>query len=411
MQIKTRLRIFVLLVINLIVLLSVESKAQTFDEARKLAFNGERAKARQICYAILAQGYDSDVALLLGRTYAWDGKYDSTRLVLNELLKRYPENMEAFDAFADVEYWSGNYEKALGYCDQALRKDPASESFILKKAKILHSSEKYDDAVLVLEDYNHQYPEHPEVFKKIQEYRIDRMKNSVRLAYSLDYFGKDSYRNLQMTSLSYGRKTKFGKVIARVNMANRNGDTGFQYEFDAYPKISENNYGYVNYGFSTANSLFPENRFGLEWYHSFPKAFEGSIGMRKLFFNSSDVNIFTAYVGKYAGNYWFSLRSFVTPGDNGTSVSGLLLVRRYFSDPEDYLGLRLGTGFSPDDNQNIINSGQNPKLSTRSVRGEFNHLFKRIWILNTGVTWGSEKLDSGSFSSYYTFDISVSRLF
>lgn len=408
---KRKIRIYILMVFTLTAALADETYSQTFQDARKLAFDGEHAKARQICRTILSTGFDSDVALLIGRTYAWDAKYDSARIILNEVLIHNPDNLEALDALADVEFWSENYEKAVGYCDRALLKEPENEDFILKKARILYSSEKYEEAVVVLEDYVRQNPDHTEVYRKLQEYRMDVMKNNVKLAYSLDYFGQDSYRNLQMTSLSYGHKTKFGKVIARVNMANRNGDTGFQYELDAYPKLGENNYGYLNYGYSSANSLFPENRLGFEWYHSFPKAFEGSLGMRKLFFSSSDVNIFTGYVGKYAGNYWFSLRSFVTPGDNGTSVSGLLLVRRYFSDPEDYVGVRLGTGFSPDDNQNIINSGQNPNLNTRSVRGEFNHLFNRMWIFNTGFTWNSEELETGSYSSYYTFDISISRLF
>jgi len=66
--------------------LFTSSYAQTYEEARNFAFNGERAKARQICKTILLQSFNSDVALLLGRTYAWDGKYDSTRLILNEVL-------------------------------------------------------------------------------------------------------------------------------------------------------------------------------------------------------------------------------------------------------------------------------------------------------------------------------------
>ncbi len=122
--------------------------AQSYQEARNLALSGERAKARQMCNALLAQDFDSDVALLLGRTYAWDGKYDSTRMVLNDVLARNAGNMEALDVFADVEYWSENYSKAIEYCDTALKKEPKNEDFLLKKAKILHSSEKYEDAVI-----------------------------------------------------------------------------------------------------------------------------------------------------------------------------------------------------------------------------------------------------------------------
>lgn len=410
---KTSVKPFLVLVILVLNGLFLNVSAQSYDEARNLAFNGDRAKARQLCRAILAKGFDSDVALLLGRTYAWDGKYDSTRIVLNEVLSRNPNNMDALDAFVDVEYWSENYDKAVEYCDLALKKAPYSEDFLLKKARILHSNEKYKEAVATLEDFIQKYPGQAEVLKKLQEYRPDVMKNKLKISYTLDFFDKDFNRDpWQLTAFSYGRKTKLGSVIARVNMAQRFGDTGFQYELDAYPKISENNYLYLNYGFSKS-SVFPENRFGVELYHNFPKSFEGSIGMRQLYFSSSNVSIFTATLGKYVSNYWISLRSYVTPGSDGTSVSGQLQARRYFSDPENYIGLRLGYGVSPDDNQNLvdINSKSRLTLKTRSIRMEYNHIISRIWILNGGATWGNEELIPGTYSGYYSFDISIARLF
>ena len=385
--------------------------AQSYEEARNMALNGERAKARQMCRTILSQGFNSDVALLLGRTYAWDGKYDSTRLILSEVLARNPNSMEAFDAFADVEYWSENYAKAVEYCDLALKKDSTNEGFLFKKARILHSSEKYGEAVNTLEAMIQMNPTNAEALKKLQEYRLDVMKNKIKLNYTIDHFDKSFNRDpWQVVALSYGRKTKLGSVIARVNMAKRFGDTGFQYEIDAYPKISENNYGYLNYGFSQS-SVFPDHRFGAELFHSFPKAFEGSLGMRTLFFGSSDVTIYTGSVGKYISNYWISLRSYVTPGTTGTSVSGQLQMRRYFSDPENYIGLRMGYGVSPDDNRNLIDSSQKLTLKTRSVRMEFNHIINHVWIINPAAAWGSEELKSGSFSGYYTFDVSITRLF
>ena len=387
--------------------------AQSYEEARNLALNGNRTKARQLCKAILAQGFNSDVALLLGRTYAWDGKYDSTRIVLNEVLANNPESMEALDAFADVEYWSENYAKAIEYCDLALKKDPKNEDFLFKKAKILHSSEKYEEAVASLEELIRINHSNAEALKKLQEYRLDVMKNRIKLNYTIDQFDKSFNRDpWQVVALSYGRKTKLGSVIARVNMAKRFGDNGLQYEMDAYPKISENNYGYLNYGFSQS-SVFPDHRFGAELFHSFPKAFEGSLGMRTLFFGSSDVTIYTGSVGKYISNYWISLRSYVTPGTTGTSVSGQLQMRRYFSDPENYIGLRMGYGVSPDDNQNLVNSDSSSrlKLNTRSIRLELNHIINHFWIINPAAAWGSEELTSGNFSGYYTFDISITRLF
>ena len=417
MQQKLIIRTFFSLAFLLVTGLITDLAAQTFEEARNYAFNGEREKARSICRQILSEGFNSDVALLLGRTYAWDGKYDSARVVLTGVLIQKPASEEALDALSDVEYWAGNYEKAIEYCNEALKSDSSAEKFVLKKAKILHSSEKFEDAVFVLEDYLHKNPGSSEFIIKLKEYRPDMMKNSIRLSYTVDFFNKDFNRDpWQITALSYGRKTKMGTVIARLNYAKRFGGTGFQFETDAYPKISENNYAYLNYGFSKG-SLFPKNRFGAELYHNFPKAFEGSIGMRYLDFASSRVDIYTATIGKYVGNYWLSLRSFVTPGSDGTSVSGSLQGRRYFSDPENYIGMRIGYGISPDENLNRridseqVISEQVLKLKTRSVRGEFNHLFKQFWILNTGAVLGSEERLPGTFSGYYTFDISILRLF
>jgi len=412
-QHKLPLWTFLLLAVIMFNGLFCSVSAQSYEEARNLALNGERTKARQLCRAILAQGFNSDVALLLGRTYAWDGKYDSTRIILNEVLVHNPDNMEALDAFADVEYWSENYTKAIEYCDLALKKDPKNEDFLFKKAKILHSSEKYEEAVASLEELIRINHSNAEALKKLQEYRLDVMKNRIKLNYTIDHFDKSFNRDpWQVIALSYGRKTKLGSVIARVNMAKRFGDTGLQYEMDAYPKISENNYGYLNYGFSQS-SVFPDHRFGAELFHSFPKAFEGSLGMRTLFFGSSDVTIYTGSVGKYISNYWISLRSYVTPGTTGTSVSGQLQMRRYFSDPENYIGLRLGYGVSPDDNQNLVNSDSSSrlKLNTRSIRLELNHIINHLWIINPAAAWGSEELTSGNFSGYYTFDISITRLF
>jgi len=410
---NTKSNTWVIMTIGLILILGQANKAiaQSFEEARNLAFNGERGKARQMCRQLLAIGFDSDVALLLGRTYAWDGKYDSARVVLNEVLARNSENMEALDASADIEYWSQNYPKAIEYCNQALTKNPVEENFLYKKAKILHSSGRHGEAVSTLEKLILINSTHSEAMKKLQEYRLDLLKNAIQLTYTFDYFNKDYNRDAwHIGSVSYRRKTQFGSLIARVNLAQKFGSTGFQYEMDAYPKISENNYSYVNYGFSES-SVFPKNRLGLEWYHNFPKAFEGSIGLRLMSFSNSIVDIYTATLGKYVGNYWLSLRSFVTPGENGTSVSGFLSSRRYFSDPENYVGMRLGYGISPDDSRRIIESDRELSLKAWSVRVEFNRMFNNLWIVNTGAIWGNEELTPGSFSCDYVFDISISRLF
>lgn len=411
MKINRYTKYIVLMALILLTVFPAILHAQTFDEARTYAFNGQREKARSICRAILAQGFNSDVALLMGRTYAWDGKYDSARVVLKNVLLEKPGNMEAYDALSDVEFWSDNSQKAIEYCNEAIQHDLSEYSFVLKKARILYSEEDYEAAVDVLENYLEKNPGQPEFLLKLKDYRLDLMKNKIKLIYTYDYFSKDFNRDpWHLLAFSYGRKTKLGSVIFRVNFASRFGIQGLQYELDAYPSLGENSYGYLNYGIST-NKLFPNNRFGAEFYHNFSHAFEGSLGLRLLDFGSSGVDIYTATFGKYVSNYWISLRTYVTPDPSSTSVSAFLSVRRYFADSEDYIGFKAGYGISPDDRRNPVESIESLLLKSYSIKTEYSHIFSRRWIFNTAIAYSSEQPTPGKYSGYVTVDVGISWLF
>jgi len=388
-----------------------QAVAQTYQEAKDLAYDGQRAKAREVCRKILAKEYDSDVAVLMARTFAWDSQYDSARFVVAEVLRRYPTHWDALDAISDVQYWDEKYADAIQYCDIALSKNGTDEHFMLKKAKILNAMEQYDQAIELLERLIEYNPANAEARNKLSTIRISQRKNRIKLTYTYDYFEKESNRDpWHLVALSYSRKTSLGSVTGRVNWAERYGDKGFQYEMDAYPSISENNYAYLNMGFSDL-SIFPKFRAGAEWYHSFPKAFEGSLGMRALYFTSSSTYIFTGSVGKYAGNYWISLRSYVTPSSTGTSVSGSIQTRRYFSDPENYIGLRLGYGISPDDRSYGDGTSTYLTLKSQSARVEYNHLFGKLWTTNFGFSLSNEEFPDQGYLLNYSFDIGIERNF
>jgi YaiO family outer membrane protein len=385
--------------------------AQTYQEAKDLAYNGEREKAREVCRKILAKEFDSDVAVLMARTYAWDGKYDSTRVLISEVLKLYPTHWDALDAISDVQYWDEKYSDAIKYCDIALTKDPKDEHFMYKKAKILNAMKQYDQATDQLESLLKINPENAEARAKLVTIRQDQRKNRIRLDYTYDFFEKDANKDpWHLMAISYGRKTSIGTIIGRVNWAERYGIKGFQYEMDAYPHISENNYVYLNLGYSNL-SIFPKFRSGAELYHSFPKSFEGSVGMRALFFTSSNTYLLTGTVGKYVGNYWFSFRTYVTPSTTGTSVSGSIQMRRYFVDPEDYIGLRLGYGISPDDRSYGDGSSTYLTLKSQSARIEYNHLFNKMWTTNIGFSLSNEETPESGYILNYSFDFGVGRFF
>lgn len=395
--------------------------AQTFEQAKDLAFNGQRAKARAVCRAILAKGTDSDVATLMGRTYAWDQQYDSARIVLQEVLVQSPENTDALSALADVEYWNDRYPQALEYCNRILAINPKNETVQYQKARILNSAEQYEEASRTLVRLLEQNSDNSDALRLLEKVRLELIKNKITINYTFDYFNNSAYNKdpWQLVYLQYSRKTPLGSVIGRVNYANRFDSDALQLEVDAYPKISENDYLYINYGFSPMSG-FPRQRGGFEWNRSFPKSFEGSLGGRLLHFEGSKrVIIYSGSIGKYLGNYWFSIRPYVTPGSEGTSISTYLSVRRYFSDPENYIGIRIGMGSSPDERRLLLNEND-PNLSSRlksqSVKLDYNHLFSNQWIVSTGAGYANEEFWVNNESrmkteNIFTFQVGFAYLF
>ena len=174
-----------------------------------------------------------------------------------------------------------------------------------------------------------------------------RRPTSAGVDYTYSNFG-DDIDPWHLLAVSVGERTRLGSLIGRVNYANRFDSNGVQVEADAYPRIAEGAYAYLNAGYSRAD-IFPEWRFGAEVFTSLPAAWEASAGARQLRFESSTVTLYTGSVGKYVGNYWFSLRPYVRPKDGSLSASASLTARRYFEDATHYVGARVGYGSTPSD--------------------------------------------------------------
>jgi len=159
------------------------------------------------------------------------------------------------------------------------------------------------------------------------------------------------------SSVSLRRQTLAGSIIPRINYSNRNGINGLQYDLDFYPKFSKRFYAYLNYGYSNA-AIYPNDKVGGDLYVNLPGAMEFSAGGRYIKFQNRNVSVITNSLGHYRGNYYFSLRSYVRPKeDNLIGVSGNLLVRKYLKDAENFFGINVGLGFSPELRQ-LISEGE-----------------------------------------------------
>jgi YaiO family outer membrane protein len=382
-----------------------------YHSAREFAFNGQRIKARTICRDILHHNSNYyDALVLIGRTYTWDSQLDSARLVLNEVLSKKPAYYDAIDGLIDVEFKSDHFEACIRQCDLGLTAYVNDKNFQLKKAKALIAIPQYDKATTLLKDVITQDPVNTEAHKLLNEIRVAQIKNKISLNYTYDYFEKNMIDPWQLAYLQYKKETTFGSIIGRINWANRFNTKGLQYELDAYPKTGKSSYLYLNLGYSDV-AIFPHFRSGVEYNRKLPAAFETSFGLRYLAFSGSDVVIYTASLGKYIGNYWLSARTYITPGSIGTSVSGSITGRRYLDDQDNYLGLRISYGTSPDDRKELISSVSVLRVKSESIKIEYNKKINRVWILNLATIYENEEYYPSKFRYILTSDITISRLF
>ena len=359
------------------------SSDELFKSARYAAFedkNYDEAKkfARQ---ALEISPAYADIEIFLGRIYTWNKQYDSARYHFSKVLSAGPDE-DASVAYADLEYWNDHYTEALHICNSALAVYPTSESLLLRKAKILNATKNYKEAAIITARLLKANKQNTAALALASTLKDAVAINKISISYDHSSFNKQFDKPWQFGSISYGRQTKIGSIIARMNYANRFGSNGLQGEIDAYPHISKTFYCYVSVGYSGNVGVFPKYRGGFSLYANLPKSFEAEAGIRYLYFTSA-TNIFTFYVGKYYKNFLFSARTYITPSNGAVSQSYTIAGRYYFKSADDYIGLSLGTGISPDDNnQNIQFNNKQNKLSSKQISASFNHTFLKWNVIS-----------------------------
>jgi YaiO family outer membrane protein len=384
-----------------------QSSDELFQKAREYAFKkNDYLSAKEFCKEALVKSPNySDISVFLGRLYTWDKMYDSARTVLYGVINRDPSNYDAYNAAIDMEYWSDSYEQALKISETAIKQYPKSEEFLLKKTRVLGAMKNYSEAFGTLEALfaiNNTYPDAILYAERLkEEVRI----NAVTLTYDYDSFDK-TFDPWHAVSLAYSRQTSVGSVIGRINYANRFLENGVQFEVDMYPRFAEGLYAYLNAGYSKDN-IFPQYRLGASLYYSLPLSFEIDAGIRYLNFGSSDVKIYTGALGKYYSNFWFSLRSYITPSISRASYSYSLLVRYYLLGADDYITVSGGWGISPDDRANY--SGN--LLVSRKFSAEYQTKLSSIIIGYISAGISGEEFVTNNIRSRYSAGLGIKILF
>ena len=296
-----------------------------FARMRDLAVAGDYDAAKKIGYLLLEENENYfDAALYLARVHGWESGFDSAYLVLDRVIQEAPELYEAYEVCADLAYWQNNKTR-LDSCAQL-------------------AAEIKDDSAGLFEKYR----------VALQQPRSLSKGTELFALYSYDHFTLPYVRNWHMVTVGGELPFKYGTLIPSLNggyfAGNLPQNTDIQLNLDAYLTLGKKNYALLGYGFSPngGTNFFPGHRAAAELWQVLPRGFTLSAGMR-YFYWDRHFTFLTLSEEKYAGNYWFSFRSYIFFKDYGISSSYYLSARRYFDSKFNHLTLTLGYGTAPDE--------------------------------------------------------------
>ncbi len=375
-----------------------ESNLQVqLQRARQFAYNEKTEKARALCYDLLSQNSDyHDARVLIGRTLAWDKKYDSSRVELTKVYQQMPSHYDCLNTLIDLERWSNNPSVSLQYARNGLKYYPNDEQFLYKKAEILNRMEETRKTVKTLNRLLSVNPSHEKgnaLYRKLNPGVV----KEVGIAHYFNFFKKPWVKRWHIMSLRGELNIENIPLIGRINYGKliRSGSpfsrsNNFQYRIDAYPHLTSSDYLFLNFAYSKAE-LFPKTQYAAEWFHNFIHGMEASAGFRRMGWeNESPLLFYTASVGKYYRNYWFSFRAFVAPREGSVDQSYILSARRYLASNEDYLGMKLEYGSSP---ENIIFLNTLPEVvnfRTLGVRFTYQKNWNN-WLIRLGIGYKNQE--------------------
>lgn len=321
--------------VGLAILMAMTVAAQTADpvaQARQLATAGHRAEAIH---------------------------------VLEQQLASHPDDIDARTLLGIVLSWDHQYDRARRELQLVLMRDPnnADARQALDRIEVWSRATKAAPQPEVMIGGNYD-----------------------------DYLGSDAWREaFALVKLD----NRVAPLVLRGAHAKRFGLNDSQFDAELYPKFGPRTYAYLAAGFSPNADLYPRSRFGAELFHGFAAGWEASAGARRLNFADA-VNVYTASLSKYAGNWLFTARGY----DARASKAGFLMARYYFGAAGQYVGLRAGRGSTRDD---IRSASDLASLSFDELAGETRLLFGRRWLVEAraGVASSSRKSASLAFGARF----------
>lgn len=323
----------------------------------------------------------ADSLFTVARHLAEQTDYTQAIRIVKDLTLSYPGNRDYSEYLSRLYYWSETYEQAkttllsdrsaeklpadllelLIRCEIALKEtDSASthaqtggrlfpdkkEHFRLLEGTAFYEGKRYDEATKVLSLIPKKDPDGAAADAIVNQI-LRLQKNTVTAGYLLTTFDQAQFSDQQAAFVEYGRKFRHYTQVFRVNYANLYQKQAVQVETDAYIKVKQQHYLFVNLGISEKNSILPQYRASAEFYTEH-KHFSASLGGRYLYFSKANSPVMvTGHAALIQRDWLFNYRPFILILPTKTLASHLFYIRKSFPRRESYVQLDLQYGSLP----------------------------------------------------------------
>ena len=141
-------------------------EALLYKKAGTLETYQHYAEAAQISKDLLQKYPDKrhyllsfvEQSLAAGRQSLAYDDYSSTKTILQQVLEKQPDNLDALNYIINIETAFKQYDSAIVYCDQALHYYPDSKDLLFKKSSVYADAHKFRDAYAISGVLHSEYP-------------------------------------------------------------------------------------------------------------------------------------------------------------------------------------------------------------------------------------------------------------
>lgn len=318
---------------------------------------------------------DVDALLYQGLSYKQLNQCDKAIPIFLTILHSKPNYLDARIQAINCLFTLKDYAKSLVFINQALKVNPNQKELLLYQAKAFYLLNQKEAALQTINNLLKKYPNYSpakDFLNNLNKERIEERSNlssiqslkgrftdlpigaSITPHFIAGIFTDTMLVNRpeQTWNLSnlYGFwVNNWGSFGGSLNYATRYGIQALQGEVNAIPKITKNVFLDLAYAHSNRPELFPTDMERAEIYAYLPNGIEASFGGAHRNIAQFRLNSITGSLGKYFGNYYLNFRPiYFKPGAGSTSLLYRVVFRRHTDKPNQFIGLVLMDGTSPD---------------------------------------------------------------